>query len=110
MLGLTESAEYAGATSGSKDQLLADIMDTHNWRRGVGRRLNGFSIATGSNATTVTMTTTMTVTVAEGTETKVTWSDWSQLFKFDRTYMNLLYFRMLQADKPFRESKSCHLS
>eukprot|EP00435_Cladocopium_sp_Y103_P059271 s181_g21.t1 len=76
MLGLTETAQYAGSTSGSKDQLLEDISNPSNWLRdGHMRKLAGFSIATAANVTdtettsmkpgnmTMTMTTTMTTVI-----------------------------------------------
>jgi len=78
MLGLTETAQYAGSTSGSKDQLLEDISNPSNWLRDGHRKLAGFSIANGGGNmtetestsmmlgnTTVTVTTTMTDTMAD---------------------------------------------
>lgn len=60
-LGLTETAEYSGSTSGSKSQLMKDITDPLNWHQGSSlagfRKL--FSIASGNM--THTMTTTMTI-------------------------------------------------
>ena len=52
-----ETAEYAGATSGSKMKLLQDIVDPENWQQGnlLGRQL--FSIASGNATTTMTVTT-----------------------------------------------------
>lgn len=64
-LGLTETAEYSGSTSGSKSKLMKDITDPLNWHQ--GRSLAGFrklfSIASGNM--THTMTTTMTMTTTE---------------------------------------------
>eukprot|EP00438_Fugacium_kawagutii_P006509 Skav209102 [mRNA] locus=scaffold179:94298:95743:+ [translate_table: standard] len=76
-LPLIETAEYSGSKSGSKDELLAEIVDPLNWHSlpGHGRRLNAlnwhvnglgrqlFTIARGSNSTTLTMTTTMTTEI-----------------------------------------------
>lgn len=64
-LGLTETAEYSGSTSGSKSKLMKDITDPLNWHQ--GHSLAGFrklfSIASGNM--THTMTTTMTMTTTE---------------------------------------------
>ena len=60
-LGLTETAEYSGSTSGSKSKLMKDITDPLNWHQGHSagfRKL--FSIASGNM--THTMTTTMVIT------------------------------------------------
>jgi len=56
MLGMTETAQYAGSTSGSKEELLEDISNPGNWLHDASRKLSGFSIAKGGN---VTMTTTL---------------------------------------------------
>ncbi|CAK9100317.1 unnamed protein product, partial [Durusdinium trenchii] len=58
-LGETETAEYAGPTSGSKDELLEGLTNPMNWlqdSRAV-RKLSGFTIASVQNTTT-SMTTT----------------------------------------------------
>jgi len=85
MLGPTDTAQYAGSTSGSKEELLDDIRDPGNWLRDASpRKLRGFSIATANatmtsttmmgNTTTVTMTeaTTMTTTMTVGVTVTVT--------------------------------------
>ena len=86
MLGLTETAQYAGSTSGSKEELLEDISNPGNWLHDASRKLSGFSIAKGNmtmtttmmmgNMTTpmmtTTMATTMTTTMEPMMETTVT--------------------------------------
>eukprot|EP00434_Breviolum_minutum_P042045 symbB.v1.2.037406.t1/scaffold5513.1/size26277/5 len=87
MLGPTETAQYAGSTSGSKEDLLDDISNPGNWLHDASRKLSGFSIAKGNmtmtttmmmgNMTTpmmtTTMATTMTTTMTDGPmETTVT--------------------------------------
>lgn len=73
-LGLTETAQYAGSTSGSKAELLEDIANPSNWIRDASRQLSGFSIAKGGNGT-MTETTSMkpgNVTMTESTTVEVT--------------------------------------
>eukprot|EP00434_Breviolum_minutum_P042940 symbB.v1.2.038245.t1/scaffold5892.1/size22708/4 len=73
MLGPTETAQYAGSTSGSKEDFLDDISNPGNWLHDASRKLSGFSIAKGNmtmtttmmmgNMTTPMMTTTMATTM-----------------------------------------------
>jgi len=85
MLGPTDTAQYAGSTRGSKEELLDDIRNPGNWLHDASpRKLAGFSIATvnatmtsttvmgNMTSTTVTEVTTMTTT---GTTTTVDASD-----------------------------------
>ena len=66
-LGLTETAEYSGSTSGSKSKLMKDITDPLNWHQ--GHSLAGFrklfSIASGNMTHTMTTTMTITETITE---------------------------------------------
>mmetsp|Transcript_76562 Transcript_76562/g.120708 ORF Transcript_76562/g.120708 Transcript_76562/m.120708 type:complete len:404 (-) Transcript_76562:115-1326(-) len=78
MLGLTETAQYAGSTSGSKDQLLEDISNPGNWLREGHRKLAEFSIAKGDNMTeteSTTMKLNMTMTDTTTATTVVTMTD-----------------------------------
>jgi len=79
MLGLTETAQYAGSTSGSKEELLEDISNPSNWLRDASRKLAGFSIAMGGNTTETESTSMMpgnaTVTVSTTETTVVTMTD-----------------------------------
>mmetsp|Transcript_24694 Transcript_24694/g.51216 ORF Transcript_24694/g.51216 Transcript_24694/m.51216 type:complete len:265 (-) Transcript_24694:90-884(-) len=80
MLGLTETAQYAGSTSGSKEELLEDISNPSNWLRDASRKLAGFSIANGGGNMTETESTSMmlgnaTVTVSTTVTTVVTMTD-----------------------------------
>lgn len=68
MLGLTETAQYAGATHGSKDDLLEEISNPSNWLRDASRKLSAFSIASLSNGTS---TETSTTNMIEGERTVV---------------------------------------
>jgi len=77
-LGLTETAQYAGSTLGSKAELLEDIANPSNWIRDASRQLSGFSIATangtatettsmqpGNGTTSISMTESTTMSVTE---------------------------------------------
>eukprot|EP00438_Fugacium_kawagutii_P035960 Skav233253 [mRNA] locus=scaffold2371:42408:43061:- [translate_table: standard] len=68
MLGLTETAQYAGATHGSKDELLEEIGNPSNWLRDASRKLATFSIASLRNGTS---TETSTTNMIEGERTVV---------------------------------------
>eukprot|EP00438_Fugacium_kawagutii_P016150 Skav228275 [mRNA] locus=scaffold6733:43106:79217:- [translate_table: standard] len=58
VLGLTESAQYSGATSGSKEELQEQISDPMNWQRSQYRKLSGFSIAKMNSTSSKTESTT----------------------------------------------------
>jgi len=79
MLGLTETAQYAGSTSGSKEDLLEDISNPSNWLRDASRKLSGFSVAKGGNMTETESTTmklgNMTMTDTTTGTTVVTMTD-----------------------------------
>lgn len=69
-LGETETAQYAGLMTGSKEELLDGITNPMNWLRDSAvRQLSGFSIASGQNSTTLMTTTSMGGNTTETTET-----------------------------------------
>eukprot|EP00435_Cladocopium_sp_Y103_P076198 s2_g81.t1 len=77
----SDTAEYVGATSGTKDELLTEIRDSNNWIDGTAfRKLGGFTVAHnhgGNHSDTMTtsmkpnpnMTMTMTTTPSTSTST-----------------------------------------
>lgn len=70
-LGETETAQYAGLMTGSKEELSEGIHNPLNWLRDARavRQLSGFSIASGQNSTTLMTTTSMGGNTTETTET-----------------------------------------